>query len=76
MGFTPELRQFITNNVLVAESLLYAESQQLNLEYQFSTNNSSSLYKANLGLTRQELVFESNSFFWAVSAGFRYQVRF
>ncbi len=76
MGFTPELRRFVSNNVLIAETLLYVESEQLNLEYQFSITNSRALYKANLGLTRQELVFESGSFFWAVSAGLRYQVGF
>lgn len=76
MGFTPELRQFVSNNILIAETLLFVEAQQLNMEYQFSTSNSSSLYKVNLGLTRQELVFEPDNFFWAISAGLRYQVGF
>ena len=76
MGFTPELRQYVSNNILIAETLLFVEAQQLSMEYQFSANSSSSLYKVNLGLTRQELVFEPDRFFWAVSAGLRYQVGF
>ena len=76
VGYTPELKQLTSNNTLLAETLLFIESQQLLLEYQFGNKSRSNLYRAQLGLTHQELVFESGSFFWAITAGLRYQVRF
>lgn len=76
IGYTPELKQLTANNTLLAETLLFIESQQLLLEYQFASKNRSNLYRAQLGLTHQELVFESGSYFWAITAGLRYQVRF
>ncbi|NNJ89298.1 MAG: YaiO family outer membrane beta-barrel protein [Eudoraea sp.] len=76
MGFMPEFRQFLANSKLIAETVLFVESQQLMLEYQFSFKGNPSLYRANLGMTRQELVFAPGNYFYAVSAGLRYQVRF
>lgn len=76
MGFLPEFRQFLANSKLIAETVLFVESQQLMLEYQFSFKDNPSLYRVNLGMTRQELVFASGNYFYAVSAGLRYQVRF
>jgi YaiO family outer membrane protein len=76
MGFMPEFRQFLANSKLIAETVLFVDSQQLMLEYQFSLKDNPSLYRANLGITRQELVFASGNYFYAVSAGLRYQVRF
>jgi YaiO family outer membrane protein len=76
MGFMPEFRQFRANSTLIAETLLFVESQQLMLEYQFSFKSNPSLYRAQLGITRQELVFATGNFFWAFSAGLRYQVEF
>ncbi len=76
VGYAPELRQLRTNSVLLAETLLHIESEQLNLEYQFSSGRGYNIYRANLGVTRQELVFDPGNFFWAVSAGITYQVKF
>ncbi len=76
MGFMPEFRQFLANSKLIAETVLFVESQQLMLEFQFSFKNNPSLYRANLGITRQELVFATGNYFYAVSAGLRYQVGF
>ncbi len=76
MGFMPEFRQFLANSVLVAETLLFVESQQLMVEYQFSFKSNPSLYRAQLGITRQEFVFAPKNYFWAFSAGLRYQVGF
>ncbi len=76
MGFTPELKQLRSGEELLAETLLYVESQRLQFEYQFTGWMKSNNYKVNLGVTRQELVFDSNNFFWAVSAGLQCQVGF
>ncbi len=76
MGFMPEFRQFRANSVLIAETLLFVESQQMMLEYQFTFKSNPSLYRAHLGITRQELLFATGNFFWAFSAGLRYQVDF
>ena len=76
VGFIPELRQLTANNTLLAETLFFVESQQIILEYQFPGNNIANLFKAQLGITHQELVFEPGTFFWAVTGGFKYNVRF
>ncbi len=76
MGFAPELKQLRSADTLFAETLLFIESQQLLLEYQFTGKTNPNVYKTNLGLTRQEFIFDSGNFFWAVSAGFTYGVKF
>lgn len=76
MGFIPELRQLTANNTLLAETLYFIDSQQLFMEYQFSGKNPSNLYKAQLGITHQELVFEPGRFFWALTAGLKYHIKF
>ena len=76
MGYSPELRQFVADGELLAETLLFIESERLSFEYQFTGKKSENIYKANMGLTRQELAFDSGNFFWAVSAGITYMVRF
>ncbi len=76
MGYSPELRQLTSGDELLAETLLYVESQRLSLEYQFTGKKNPNIYKANMGVTRQELAFDSGNFFWSVSAGFTYQVKF
>ncbi|TKD66086.1 YaiO family outer membrane beta-barrel protein [Flavobacterium sp. ASW18X] len=75
-GFDSQLNQFIANDRLLSETLLYLESQRLDLEYQFSNKKGSNLYTIYAGVRRQELAFNSGSFFWGVNAGFRYQIRF
>lgn len=75
-GYSSDLRQLRDGDELLAETILYVESQHLNLEYQFSGKKQPHLYRANLGLARQELAFDSGNFFWAVSAGFTYHVKF
>lgn len=75
-GFDAELNQFIVDGVLLSETQLFLESQQLQLEYQFSNQLSTNMYTLNAGVRRQELMFDSGNFFWAVSAGLKYQFRF
>ncbi len=69
MGFNPELRQLFDGENIIAESLLYIESQQLQFEYQFQGWSKSNNFNVNLGLKRQELIFDANTFVWSVSAG-------
>ena len=76
IGFTPEIRQLTSGGELLAETLLFIESQRLRLEYQFSSKTSRHIYETNLGLQRQELVFDSGNFVWAVSAGLTYSIKF
>ncbi|QLG47317.1 YaiO family outer membrane beta-barrel protein [Costertonia aggregata] len=76
LGFSPELRQIRDGATLLAETLLYIESQRLQMEYQFTPKKNPNIYRANVGVTRQEFVSNSGSFFWAVSAGFSYQAKF
>ena len=76
MGYSPELRQLISGDELLAETLLYVQSQRLSLEYQFTGKSNPNIYRANMGVTRQELAFDSGNFFWSLSAGFTYEVKF
>lgn len=76
MGYSPELKQFREGDELLAETLLFIESQRLAIEYQFTGKVSPNSYNVNLGVTRQELVFDSGNFAWSVSAGLTYQVKF
>lgn len=76
MGFSPELRQLISGDELLAETLLYVESQRLSLEYQFTGKKNPNAYRANMGVTRQEFAFAAGTYFWGISAGLTYQVKF
>ncbi len=76
MGFSPELRQLFGGDELLAETLLYVESQRLSLAYQFTPKKSPNIYKTNISLRRQEIASDAGSFFWAVSAGLTYNVKF
>jgi len=76
MGYSPELRQLISGDELLAETLLYVESQRLSLEYQFTGKKNPNAYRANMGVTRQEFAFAAGKYFWGISAGLTYQVKF
>ena len=75
-GFDSELNQFIVDGILLSETQLFVESQQLQFEYQFSNRINTNMYTFNAGVRRQELFFDADSFFWALSAGLKYQFRF
>ena len=77
MGVEPESRQFFSaDETLLAETILFIESQRLNIEYQFTGNSKRNIYRARIGVRRQELAFDSGNFFWGVSAGITYNVKF
>ena len=75
-GFDTELNQFIVDGELLAETLLYLESQRFRFEYQFTNTKGNNLYRANVGVNRQELAFSSGNFFLSVTAGLAYSVKF
>ena len=75
-GFIPDLKQLQDGDLILAETLLYVESQHLRFEYQFSGKKQPHLYRAHLGILRQELIFSSGTFYWSLSAGFVYHVKF
>lgn len=75
-GYSPEIRQLRSGAELLAETLLFVESQQLQLEYQFAGAGARNRYRAQLGVGRQEFLFESGSFYWVFQAGLRYQYGF
>ncbi|MGB3145139.1 MAG: YaiO family outer membrane beta-barrel protein [Maribacter sp.] len=75
-GFSPELRQFTSGDVILAETLLYIGSQRLSMEYQFTGKNQPNNYRTNVGVTRQELAFAPNNYFWSFTAGLTYEIKF
>ncbi|GMN05244.1 hypothetical protein MTsPCn5_06320 [Croceitalea sp. MTPC5] len=76
LGFSPELRQFFSGGELLSETVLFVGSQRLNLQYQFTPKKSPNIYRANLGVRRQEFAFAAGTYFWAISAGLTYEVKF
>ncbi len=76
MGYSPELRQLISGDELLAETLLYIESQRASFQYQFTGKKNPNIYSASIGVSRQELSFDSGNYVWGISAGLAYQVRF
>ena len=76
LGVSPESQQLFAGETLLSESLLYVESQQILMEYQFMGKSVANLYKANLGLTRQEFLTQPGTYFLAMTVGFRYNTRF
>lgn len=76
VGFSPELRQFTSGDQLLAETLLYIESQRLSFEYQFTSKNNLSSYRTNVGVLRQEQSFDPGSYFYSISAGLTYEFNF
>lgn len=75
-GVATDLKQFKTGDVVLAETLLYLESQQLLLEYQFTGKNSANVMKGVLGITRQEISFNPGNFFLAGTVGLTYEIKF
>ena len=75
VGFTPELQQLTSGGELLAETLLFVESQRLRFEYQFTSKTNRHIYETNLSVQRQELVFDSGNFVWGVSAGITYSIK-
>ncbi len=76
MGYSPELRQLKDGDMILAETVLFLESERLRFEYQFTGQSNLNLYRVNIGVNRQELVFATGNFFWAFSAGISYQMKF
>ena len=75
-GYSPELRQLRSGDVLISESLLFLESQSLQFEYQFASGPSRQhLYLARLGVSRQEYVLQEGTFFWVLGGGLTYRLR-
>ena len=75
-GYASDLKQFKNGSVVLAETLLYLESQQIQIEYQFTIKENPSVYRASMGITRQELSFDPGKFFYAASIGLDYQFKF
>ena len=76
LGFTPELQQLFNGDTLLSETLLFVGSQRLNFQYQFTPKKSPNIYRANLGVRRQEFTSNAGTYFWAFSAGLTYLVKF
>jgi len=76
IGYSPELRQLTSQSQILAETLLYLESQRLSFEYQFPSKNDINTYSTTIGITREELSFSPGSFFLSFSAGLTYSIKF
>ncbi|EAR01294.1 YaiO family outer membrane beta-barrel protein [Maribacter sp. HTCC2170] len=75
-GFASDLKQLRDGDQVLAETLLFIESQHVRFEYQFSGKKQPHLYRANVGVARQELAYDSGNFYWSLTAGFVYHIKF
>ena len=75
-GFNPELTELRDGDILLAQTLLFRESQRMSLHYQFTPKKSPNMYRANISVSRQELARATNNFFWSFTAGITYGVKF
>ncbi|WP_157449623.1 YaiO family outer membrane beta-barrel protein [Croceitalea dokdonensis] len=75
-GFDSEFSQFVVGNQVLSETLVFLDAQNLRLEYQFTNRANDHVYNTFVGLTRQELAFNSGNFFFAATIGFQYQLKF
>lgn len=75
-GYNPELRELRDGDELLAQTLLFRESQRMSMHYQFTPKKSPNVYRANLGVSRQELASAKGNFFWSFTAGITYGVKF
>lgn len=71
-GMDGDVSQLIANGQLLAETLIYLQSQRLQLEYQITASKNKNTYKLHLGGLRQELAFEPGKFTLSVISGFSY----
>ncbi|MGC1516498.1 MAG: YaiO family outer membrane beta-barrel protein [Maribacter sp.] len=76
IGYSPELRQLTSENQILAETLLFLESQRLTLEYQFASKDEVHTYNTTVGIIREEFSFAPGSYFWSFSAGLTYSTKF
>jgi len=75
-GVATDLKQFKNDDVVLAETLLYLESQQLLFEYQFTGKKNPNALKVTLGATRQEIGFDPGNYFIAGTFGLTYDIKF
>ncbi|MDC6351534.1 YaiO family outer membrane beta-barrel protein [Zeaxanthinibacter sp. PT1] len=72
VGYNTDLKQLRRDDTLLSETILFVSSQQLQLEHQFRPKQAASMYRANLGLLRQEFAADPGNFFYAISGGLQY----
>jgi len=75
-GFMPDFKQLVVDGELLSKTVLYLESRQFFLDYQMPAAKGGDLWKFQLGVQHQELVFDADRFYWSVSAGLRFTTRF
>lgn len=75
-GYNPELKELRDGDELLAQTILYRESQRMSIHYQFTPKKSPNVYRANLGVSRRELASAKGNFFWSFTAGLTYGVKF
>ncbi len=76
MGYSPELRQLVLDGTVLSETLLYLESQRLNMEYQFTAKSSTNVYRTSLGIARQELISSPGDYYLSILGGVAYKIKF
>lgn len=74
-GFSPELTQLTEENVLLSETLLYLESQNLSIGYNFTSKKLENPIGISVGLIRQELVFDPGNFYLSVAGRINYRFK-
>lgn len=75
-GINAENNQFFSGDRLLAESLVYLSSLNLNFSYQFTSKNVQGSFQTSLNLSRQEVPFLPNEFVHSATIGLQYRFNF
>lgn len=75
-GINAENNQFFNGDRLLAESLIYLSSLNLNFSYQFTGKNNLGSFQTSLNLTKQEVPFLPNEFVHSATIGLQYKFNF
>lgn len=75
-GINAESNQFFNGDILLAESLIYLSSLQVQLSYQFTGKLNQGSLQTSLNLSRQEVPFSANEFVHSATIGIQYKFNF
>lgn len=74
-GYNTELRQLRDGDELISSTLLFVQSQQLGIEYQWHPGKISA-WKLSLRGMRQEFAFDPGTYFLSLNLGLEYRLLF
>jgi len=72
-GYSPQIDRFVTDN---QKSIIKINSQQIGVNYYFSTNSRKNRWGTNFSVAHQELSFSPGEYMYVYSFGINYYLKF